>query len=173
MIILKSETQAQRLKRLRHEKGWSQMQLSVFAGLRSKTTVSNVEKGKLNLLVVRNAESIAHSLGVTLDYLTCSTHYLASNSEDARARSEASTAKAVRTPDPNRGATYSHPQSEMAEVSFAFSRQKVKELTTTIGHLHKLAMSQMCTEVCAKEIFESIGELEKLVRSIERQIALS
>lgn len=53
------------------------------------------------------------------------------------------------------------------------TKARMKVLTSTIAHLQQLAFSRACSQVCADELFDRIADLERLVRGVEREIAIN
>ncbi|TYK74132.1 hypothetical protein FSY45_20040 [Comamonas sp. Z1] len=51
--------------------------------------------------------------------------------------------------------------------------ERLNVLTSTIERLHSFAISPVCPQACAEEIFDRIADLEKLIRGIEREKAIS
>ncbi|KGH30851.1 hypothetical protein [Comamonas testosteroni] len=50
---------------------------------------------------------------------------------------------------------------------------RLNVLTSTIERLHSFAISPVCPQACAEEIFDRIADLEKLLRGVEREKAIS
>lgn len=87
--------------------------------------------------------AIARVLGISSEYLACQTD--------------------------ESGAVSSSPKT----TGVMLTKERMVVLTSTIANLQRLALSPACTQTCADELLERIAGLERLVRGVEREMAIN